>query len=458
MDEWLSERLGLVVVWEDEWGQVVGNARAQALLSEPPVRELASVLAPLLAEPAHAELPAQIARARDGIASELTSVVGQPLLLVQRAPGRAMLVVPPRVGAGATKLEASDLAAGVSHELANALAAIAGWARLAKQGRRVQEALGLIQMSAESAWSAAQRLLRDLRGEAEAEFESVDLSAFVDEAARLLAPKAMAKQVQVRTVIEPGIHVPCSRGGAWSIVWNLALNAVEAVSAGGSVELRLGVQGDLALLVVEDDGPGMDAQQQERALEPYFTTKVTGTGLGLPMVLRAVAEIGGTVEVDSAPGRGSRFHVALPRVLSPVRAVADKYSSGVFHTEPIEQRILVVEDDLGLREMIATALSMRGAEVTAVDGSDAALAQRMPFSLAIIDLLLPGMRGDALLARLRDARLVERGMLMTGTELPAGISAGGQPDALLRKPFELEELFEGVAAAVAGEALARRVG
>jgi signal transduction histidine kinase/CheY-like chemotaxis protein len=455
MDEWLSERLGLAVLWEDEQGRVAGNRPAQALFGRANFRELGSELAEFLGPDAPRELESELARARAGSPVEIEGRGKQRVLLTRRTGGRVLAVIAP-VRSSPQELQASDLAAGVSHELANALAAIAGWARLAKQGRRVQEALGLIQMSAESAWSAAQRLLRDHRGPAEP--ETVDLSAFVDEAARLLAPKAMAKHVQVRTVIEPDLHVSGSRGSAWSIVWNLALNAIEALPPGGSVELRLTGSGEAAVLVVEDDGPGMDVQQRQRAFEPYFTTKESGTGLGLPMVRRAVEEVGGTIELHSSSGQGTRFTVALPRAEAPARAADDKHKSGVFHTEPLDQRILVVEDDLGLREMIATALGMRGAEVVAVESAEAALAQRAPFAIAIIDLLLPGMRGDVVLARLRDANLVQCGMLMTGTDLPTGLTGAGQPEFLLRKPFELEELFEGVAAALAAVPLARRVG
>jgi signal transduction histidine kinase/CheY-like chemotaxis protein len=453
MDEWLSERLGLAVLWEDEQGRVAGNRPARELFARSTFRELGPELAELLGP--ERDLDADLARARAGSPVEIEGRGRQRVLLTRRAAGRAMAVIAP-VRSAPHELQASDLAAGVSHELANALAAIAGWARLAKQGRRAQEALGLIQMSAESAWSAAQRLLRDHRSPAEP--ETVDLSAFVDEAARLLAPKAMAKHVQVRTVIEPDLHVSGNRGSAWSIVWNLALNAIEALPAGGSVELRLTSSGDAAILVVEDDGPGMDPQQRQRAFEPYFTTKESGTGLGLPMVRRAVDQVGGSIELHSSIGQGTRFTVALPRAEGPDRAAEDKHASGVFYAEPLDQRVLVVEDDLGLREMIATALGMRGAEVVAVESAEAALAQRQPFAIAIIDLLLPGMRGDMVLGRLREAGLVECGMLMTGTDLPAGLSGAGRPEFLLRKPFELEELFEGVAAALAAGPSARRVG
>ncbi len=461
--DWAAERLGLPTLKEDSRGRVAVSAAARALLGRDNYPNLGMALRHALGDGTDArKLDDAIAKARAGARCELSGHAGQRILLMHIQSGGRVLVVlvPPPLpadhgGSGAP----ADIRAGVSHELANALGAIAGWARLAKQGRRVQEALDLIEMSAESAWSAAQRVLDGRRPRAEEAARSVDLSAFVDEAARLLAPKALAKNVQVRTAIEPGLRVPGDRGSAWSIVWNLAANAVEALAPGGTVELRLSASGEHALLVIEDNGPGMSAEQQRRLFEPYFTTKTTGTGLGLPLVKQAVDDVGGSIDFQSEPGRGTRFSVTLPLRGSalPQKASA-KRSSGVFYAEPIHRRILVVDDDLGLREMIATALGMRGAEVVAVDDAERALAQRGPFAVAIVDLLLPGSRGDALLARLREAGTVEIGMLMTGTELPNPLVAGGQPDVLLRKPFELEQLFEGLASALSQEGSATSTG
>jgi signal transduction histidine kinase len=402
-----------------------------------------------------AALERAIGQARQGTPNELTAPNGERVLFTPAGANRARAtLLPARFRhelAGDAPAANPDVTAGVSHELANALGAIAGWARLAKQGRRVQEALDLIEMSAESAWSAARRVLGSRREQRNAEPQSVDLSAFVDEAARLLAPKSMAKGVRVRTAIEPGLRVRGDRGSAWSIVWNLAANAVEALSSGGTVELRLSGTRDSALLVVEDDGPGMTEEQQRRAFEPYFTTKATGTGLGLALVKQAVSDVGGSIELNSTFGVGTRFTVALPLAAGGgARQPSAKRSSGVFYAEPLHQRILVVDDDLGLREMIATALGMRGAEVVAVGSAEAALAQQGPFAVAIVDLLLPDMRGDALLARLRHAGITDLGLLVTGTELPAHPAAGGTPSAVLRKPFELEELFEGLASVLGG--------
>jgi CheY-like chemotaxis protein len=190
----------------------------------------------------------------------------------------------------------------------------------------------------------------------------------------------------------------------------------------------------------------MSPEQQQRAFEPYFTTKATGTGLGLSVVKQAVSELGGRIELKSEPGLGTRFTVVLPRVGSQSQRPAQtKRSSGVFYAEPLYQRVLVVDDDLGLREMVSTALSMRGAEVVAVGTAEEALAQRGRFGVVIIDLLLGEMRGDALLAALRQSGLARLGLLMTGAEIPDALAPGGTPEAALRKPFELEELFDTLA-------------
>jgi CheY-like chemotaxis protein len=253
--------------------------------------------------------------------------------------------------------------------------------------------------------------------------------------------------VSVKTQIEPGLRVRGDRGAAWSIIWNLAANGVEAVAKGGTVELRLSPRGDRAVLAVEDDGPGMSAEQRVRAFEPYFTTKPSGTGLGLALVRRAVAELDGEIELNTHIGLGTRFTVSFPLAAeSPSRrAPGTKRSSGVFYAETITARILVVDDDAGLREMIAAALSMRGAEVVAVGSPEAALAERGPFALAVLDLRLPDLSGDGLAARLRASGIAQRVLLITGMEPPAHYAPGGEPDAVLRKPFELEELFEQLA-------------
>ena len=254
-------------------------------------------------------------------------------------------------------------------------------------------------------------------------------------------------------MIPPGLYVAGDRSSAWAIVWNLASNAIEALPAEGTVCLQLTEAGEQVRLDISDDGPGMASDVRSRVFEPYFTTKRSGTGLGLALVKQAVSALGGVIQLDSEPEQGTRFIVELPRAratasVSPQRHI--KRESGVYVAEPLSGRILVVDDDLSLREMIGTALQMRGAEVELASNMEEALRARGPFQVAIVDYLLGDQRGDSLLSALRQHGSIERGLLITGTELPRKLASGGEPDAVLRKPFELNDMFERVGELLSG--------
>ena len=106
----------------------------------------------------------------------------------------------------------------------------------------------------------------------------------------------------------------------------------------------------------------------------------------------------------------------------------------------MQAQILLVEDDPSLRELIVTALSLQGAHVTAVKTGQEALLLDEAFDLALLDLLLPDMRGDELLARLRKARMIEKAILISGDAFPKDVAPQAYPQLWLRKPFELDTL------------------
>jgi signal transduction histidine kinase/CheY-like chemotaxis protein len=456
--------LGLPLLEEGDAGSVRLNAAAREALgvgSATPV-SLEAALKPLTGDQAQA-CAQHIRRARQGEPCELVLEHGLRALFSPAAVlGRVNVVLATARSVEHASLQrralATDRSAHTSHELANALGAIAGWARLAREGARVDEALDLIEKSAETAWCTARNMLGDVSGQTQngEAAPTVDLSALAEQATRLLMPKALKKKVSVRSSITPGLCIAGDRGSAWSILWNLAANAVEALSSGGLVTVQLSATGEVVHLCVSDNGPGMAADVRARVFEPYFTTKSDGSGIGLSTVKRAVAELGGRLELDTSPGRGTRFQIDLPRALEAEqprrrRQASSKRSSGVFLSENLEGRFLVVDDDAALREMVATALQMRGAEVVAVANLNEALAQQGPFKMALVDLMLGDQRGDVVLARLRSAGLVDLALLVTGTELPRRLAQGGAPDGVLRKPFELQELYERVAEVLTSE-------
>jgi signal transduction histidine kinase len=113
----------------------------------------------------------------------------------------------------------------------------------------------------------------------------------------------------------PGAFVPLDRGRVQRVIGNVIENAAQAIEEAGSAERRIIVttrSSDTARIMIEDTGPGMPPDVLAKAFEPLFSTKSFGTGLGLATVRQLVQQHGGTVRIDSEPGRGTRVEIALP--------------------------------------------------------------------------------------------------------------------------------------------------
>jgi signal transduction histidine kinase len=400
------------------------------------------------------DLLALVARAETAGAS--TGTVGQARLMIHRpeAGHLQLLAVPAQLGVP-TDLErraaAGDVAAGVSHEVANALSAIVGWSQLGQQRGDAgsTEIFGLIEHSARSARAAARRLLDAVRSPAHQPSVAVDLNALITDVVRLSQLQARERDLEVTCQVQPGLFVLGTSSALFTIVWNLVINAVDAVPQGGHVAVTAAAQDDAVRLVVSDDGPGMDERQRHHVFDPYFTTKASGTGLGLPLVKDAVESIGGRILLETEAGRGASFFVELVRAdPDDTQAPSDtgeRRRSGVRgRPSAARLRVLVVEDDLSLRQMMHTTLTLQEAEVDAVASAAEALQQQGPYDVALVDLALTDVRGDHLVAELRRREIIGAAAIVTGASEPPRLHPGGKPDMWLRKPFEPSDLFDAV--------------
>ncbi|MBS1118203.1 MAG: Sensor protein of zinc sigma-54-dependent two-component system [Deltaproteobacteria bacterium] len=145
-------------------------------------------------------------------------------------------------------------------------------------------------------------------------FEDQDLVVVVRHALELERPIAHKRDIHLELVAErEPIHARVDSTKLHQIIHNLVRNAIEAVAAGGHVELTMFQEGDRVHVVVADDGPGMPDHVRARIYEPFFSTKESGTGLGMSIVHSLVTMHGGTIGLTSSPS-GTRFDVALPRM------------------------------------------------------------------------------------------------------------------------------------------------
>jgi two-component system cell cycle sensor histidine kinase/response regulator CckA len=247
------------------------------------------------------------------------------------------------------------------------------------------------------------------------------------------------------------ITVETSREAAWieadagqlqQVLLNLAINARDAMPDGGFLTLRVLCTEKEVSLEVEDSGSGFDEEAREHLFEPFFTTKEVGkgTGLGLAVVYGIVEQHGGRIEARSQLGQGSVFRVSLPRV--PPVATAEN----LVKPRPVAAaagRILLVEDEEGVREGLTVLLTLEGYDVTSVSrGEEAVALKDAPApDMLLSDISLPGVDGLALATILCTRWPKLKVTLMTGyLEAPARNTAREHGWDVLRKPFDIDAL------------------
>ena len=210
------------------------------------------------------------------------------------------------------------VAAGLAHEVRNPLASISGCVELLRGADGLsaedQRILGIVLRETGRLDALLGRFLEFTRP-APPQRVPADVSAVVGETLDVFAADPVAAGLVVERALAPA-RVSCDPDQLRQVLWNLVANAAQAIreaGKGGVVRVSCGpAPGGGAILAVEDDGPGLPPGEVGRIFTPFFTTKPTGTGLGLAVVQRIVDAHGGAIAVDSPPGAGARFTVRLP--------------------------------------------------------------------------------------------------------------------------------------------------
>lgn len=300
-------------------------------------------------------------------------------------------------GLKAQKLElAGQLAAGIAHDMNNTLSIVSGALEelRAHDGRATPELLHDLSVSIERGRELMKGLLSVGR-RVPPRMEPFDAGKLVHECARMLQ-RVLPKTISIRTQLSGALQALGDSGQWYQALMNLALNARNAMPAGGTLVLAAKREGERIALSVTDDGVGMSEAVRARALEPFFTTREgQATGLGLSHVNSVAEAHGSSVELVSAPGAGTTVRVSV--AVAPVVAVAEVTSA--FHG-----RALVVDDEPLIRRSVCRLL--RDAGLTpepACDGQEALQAlEREPVpEFLVTDLQMPVMDGLELVRRAR---------------------------------------------------------
>jgi PAS domain S-box-containing protein len=298
------------------------------------------------------------------------------------------------------------------------------------------------------------------------EMKPLNLGQVITDASRDLG-RLLPASVQVAVQVESGVQLTINGdvGAIEQILFNLATNARDAMPEGGTLRLSIyrawldeehrrtrgwGSVGSYIVLTVSDTGCGMSAGVRARAFEPFFTTKEVGkgTGLGMAMVYGLVSQHRGYADLDSAEGRGTTVLLYFPAL--PVSVEPSTRSPDSQQPAGGKERILVVDDEEGVRRSAVRVLSRYGYAVEEAADGEGALAAvgeaPAPFDLVISDMVMPRMGGMALYRELRNRKSDARVLLMSG-HTAEDIDALEEPAAgvkFLPKPWSVTDLLRRV--------------
>ncbi len=309
----------------------------------------------------------------------------------------------------AQRMEAiGRLASGVAHDFNNLLTVINGCSDFLLRKRPANDPeTEIIQEINKSGWCAA-ALTRQLLAFSRKhiiEPRLLDLNAEVNELVKMLQ-RLIGEDIDLVISLDPApAYVEADPGQLEQVIMNLAVNARDAMPAGGSLTIQTSnVELEEVLLTISDTGCGMDKATLARISELFFTTKGMGkgTGLGLATVYGIIKQAGGHVEVASELKRGTTFKIYLPRSKPAASAMlpGQDWDASVCKTARGSETILLTEDEDGVRALARVILEASGYQVLgARDGQEAlqiAQGHAGPIHLLLTDVVMPQMDGPQL--------------------------------------------------------------
>jgi signal transduction histidine kinase/ActR/RegA family two-component response regulator len=369
----------------------------------------------------------------------------------------------------AQKMEAIGiLAGGVAHDFNNILTAIMGYSqlltrRLGPDSPHKDTVKEILNAGSRAAALTSQLLAFSRRQILEPKV--LDLNDVVRNMEKMLR-RLIGEDVDFLTVLEPELdRVKVDPGQIEQILLNLAVNSRDAMPDGGTLIIETKnaeldkfyaddhlevTPGPYVMVSVSDNGCGMEEEMRSRIFEPFFTTKGAGkgTGLGLSTVFGIIKQSGGHVSVYSEPGQGTTFKIYLPKV--EVAKTATRPGQDHDPLPVHDERILLVEDQDQVRDVVAQMLESYGYEVLSAACGEAGLqkstAEKGPIHLLLTDLVMPGMSGRELSEHLAVLRPHTRCLFMSGYTDDAVVRnkvlESGIP--FIHKPFTADALHRAV--------------
>ncbi|HET6976790.1 MAG TPA: ATP-binding protein [Pyrinomonadaceae bacterium] len=349
-----------------------------------------------------------------------------------------------------------ELSFGVAHNVNNTLTGILGRAQLilrnSNDPAKIEAGLELIIKSAEDGAHIIRRIQDFARQRPSREFESVAIAELLKDACEMTRPRWESRSEFAP--IRFALHGDCKafiKGDPVElreVLVNMIYNAIDAMPSGGEVRVATQENRDRVVVYITDTGTGMTPEVKQRLFDPFFTTKgKAGTGMGLAVSFGIIRRHEGSIEVDSEPGRGTTFKISLPKVV-PATTLEDNNSTAqtVASVSEDKVRVMVVDDETHVREVLIEALEAEGCEVVSAESGEIALAlydqYGGKFDALFTDIGMPSMNGWELVTEIRQRSEMMPIAIISGWADAISLQTRNavKADWVVAKPFDIDRI------------------
>ncbi len=350
-----------------------------------------------------------------------------------------------------------ELSFGVAHNVNNTLTGILGRAQLilrnSNDPAKIEAGLELIIKSAEDGAHIIRRIQDFARQRPSREFETVGIAELLKDACEMTRPRWESRSEFAP--IRFALHADCKaliKGDPVElreVLVNMIYNAIDAMPSGGEVRVATQEIRDRVVVCITDTGTGMSPEVKQRLFDPFFTTKgKAGTGMGLAVSFGIIRRHEGSIEVDSEAGRGTTFKISLPKV-TPAEATADSNTDAVQASTPTGEdkvRVMVVDDETHVREVLIEALEAEGCEVVSAESGEIALALYDQYSgrfdAVFTDIGMPSMNGWELVTEIRQRSENMPIAIISGWADAISLQTRNavKADWVVAKPFDIDRI------------------
>ena len=363
----------------------------------------------------------------------------------------------------AEKLRAlGEMASGVAHDFNNVLAVILGNIQLLLYQlerlpmEEIREQLKIIERSSKDGAETVRRIQEFTGVRRDKEFIAIPLNEIVKEVATITQPRwkdqAQAKGIQIQLVTHLE-EVPPVFGNASElreVLTNMIFNAVDAMPREGRIVISTLPQTNWVEMRVSDTGTGMTEEVKKRVFDPFFSTKgVTNSGLGMSVSYGIIKRHGGEILIESEPGKGTTFILHLPFVHAEEEA---EVAAPVPEKELTSARILVIDDEDSVRDILARMLTAKGHQVVSASGGQEGIEKfkSESFDLVFTDLGMPKVSGWDVGKAVKKMNATVPVAMITGwgMELNKEKMTENGIDLIISKPFNLAQVTELVSEAI----------